>query len=302
MDTTIYRKKCKDCGAILDQYAVSCSQCGSNNLVMQKVIRPSYYFIEVGFFVFAMIVSCLSIVAFFGDAFANTGGTAIPNMFHLMFGGSGTYSGYVIIWKQYGGMTTIFAFQMAIMILSIISFIYYGMASNSKTNGIKIFLAVLTGICSIVALILSFCTLGLTNIDPYGEYGITLGFGPIFYSILQIISVVFIVVGIVYYFYKKDEYDRNTRLNEEASYYNNQVSSSVRNSIVHNVTPTSSNSNTQTSPSVSNQNLNSQNKTVPTKQTLSENEKIELLQKYKSLLDSGIITQEEFETKKKEIL
>ena len=175
------------------------------------------------------------------------------------------------------------------------------MASNSKTNGIKIFLAVLTGICSIVAFILSFCTLGLTNIDPYGINGITLGFGPIFYSILQIISVVFIVIGIVYYFYNKDEYVMRTRLYEEAS-YNNQVSSSVRNSIVHNVTPTSSNSNTQTSTNVNNQNLNSQNKPAPTKQTLSENEKIELLQKYKSLLDSGIITQEEFETKKKEIL
>ena len=35
---------------------------------------------------------------------------------------------------------------------------------------------------------------------------------------------------------------------------------------------------------------------------MSEDEKIELLTKYKKLLDDGVITQEEFDNKKKEIL
>ena len=38
------------------------------------------------------------------------------------------------------------------------------------------------------------------------------------------------------------------------------------------------------------------------KQTLSQDEQIETLKKLKELLDAGIITQDEFEKKKKEIL
>ena len=72
--------------------------------------------------VIASIISMLSIFAFFGYAFSNTGGTAIPNMFHLMFGGSGTYEGYLIQWKQYGGMLFLFILQMVIIAVCLINF------------------------------------------------------------------------------------------------------------------------------------------------------------------------------------
>ena len=50
-------------------------------------------------------------------------------------------------------------------------------------------------------------------------------------------------------------------------------------------------------PNPLNKPVNNTNKTV-----LSENQKIELILKYKKMLDEGILTQEEFDKKKSEIL
>ncbi len=47
---------------------------------------------------------------------------------------------------------------------------------------------------------------------------------------------------------------------------------------------------------------NTNSNTTTQKETLTVHEKIEILKGYKELLDNGIITQEEFDAKKKEIL
>jgi len=220
----------------------------------------------VGCFVAATIISAFSIFAFFGNAAANTGGTAIPNMFQLMFGGIGTYSGYTIAWKQYGGLTFLFVLEIIIIIMAVVTWCVCGIAYE---DGPKVGCGIFSGICSLVALIISFCTLSITNIDPYG-YGVTLGFGPIFYSILNIISVLLIACGVIYHFVSERRYTYTSRYTPRSTYGSSSYSSS-------------SSQETQ-------------------KPKLSENEKADLLLKYKGLLDAGVITQEEFDSKKKEIL
>ena len=223
------------------------------------------------------IIALLSIFAFFGNAFSNTGGTAIPNMFQLMFGGIGTYQGYVIQWKQYGGLTFLFVLQILIMIVAIISFfVCYNIMVNFGEKSHGIIVSVIMGLLSIVALIISFCTLGITDINQNGYYNVQLGFGPIFYSILNIIIVALLFIGIVLNY---------TRL----SYSYRSGTSSYR--------PHTSSTYTNSTASSTSQNNNSSTKPI-----LSENEKIDLILKYKKMLDDGIITQEEFNKKKKELL
>ena len=222
----------------------------------------------VGCIVISGIIALLSIFAFFGNAFSNTGGTVIPNMFQLMFGGSGTYQGYVIQWKQYGGLTFLFVLQILIMIVAIISFfICYNIKSNYGEESHGLVVSVIMGLMSIVALIVSFCTLVITDVNQNGYYNVQLGLGPIFYSILNIIIVVLLIIGIV--------------LNHTQPSYNYRSRTSSR----------PSTSSTYTSST-------SQNNNPSTKPTLSENEKADLILKYKKMLDDGIITQEEFDQKK----
>lgn len=223
-------------------------------------------------FMIATIISALSIFAFFGNAYANTGGTAIPNMFQLMFGSSGNYSGYIIVWKQYGGLTFLFALEIIIIIMASITWYVCGAAYEDIW---KIGCAIFSGICSLVALIISFCTLNITNVDPYG-YGVTLGLGPILYSVLNIISVILITGSVIYYFVNESKY---------IIYRNKYIPKST----------CSSSSTSSATSSISTTQANQ-------KEKLTENEKAELLLKYKGLLDSGVITQEEFDSKKKEIL
>lgn len=219
------------------------------------------------------IIALLSIFAFFGNAFSNTGGTAIPNMFQLMFGGSGTYHGYEIQWKQYGGLTFLFVLQILIMIVAIISFfICYNIKFNYEDESHGLVISVIMGLMSIVALIVSFCTLTITDINQNGYYNVELGFGPIFYSILNIIIVVLLIIGIVLNYIQPSYSFRNM-----TSSYGPSTSSTYTSST-------------------------SQNNNPSTKPTLSENEKADLILKYKKMLDDGIITQEEFDQKKKELL
>ncbi len=227
----------------------------------------------VGCIVISGIIALLSIFAFFGNAFSNTGGTAIPNMFQLMFGGSGTYQGYLIQWKQYGGLTFLFVLQILIMIVAIISFfVCYNIKSNYGEESHGLVVSVIMGLMSIVALIVSFCTLAITDINQNGYYNVQLGFGPIFYSILNIIIVALLIAGIVLNHIQPSYSSYRSRTSYRPSASSTYTSSTYRNN----------------NPS--------------TKPKLSENEKVDLILKYKKMLDDGVITKEEFDKKKKELL
>ena len=218
--------------------------------------------------VIAGIISILSIFAFFGNAFSNTGGTAIPNMFQLMFGGTGVYQGVFIQWAQFGVLTFLFILEILIIIIAMISFfISYKVHEMDYSENVGIIVSVVSILMSLVALIISFCTLQITDVNDGGYYNVQLGFGPVFYSVLHIIVIIILVVGII--------------VGKKQSSYS-LVSAYKK--------PSSSLSSS------------SYFKPVATEPSLSENEKAELILKYKKMLDGGIITQEEFEKKKKELL
>ena len=229
--------------------------------------------------VIAGIIAMFSIFAFFGNAFSNTGGTAIPNMFHLMFGGSGFYQGYLVQWKQYGWLTFLFVLQILIMIVAIVAFVIcYNIKSNygEESRGVEV--SVIMILLSLAALIISFFTLTITDINQDGYYNVQLGLGPILYSVLHIITIIMLIGGIVIYVVQPS----CTYRPKSTSTYKPYSSQTVLNA--------KSSESAASKPNVS------------PKTTLSENEKIDLILKYKEMLDDGVITQEEFDKKKKELL
>ncbi len=235
--------------------------------------------------VIAGIISLLSIFVFFGDAFSNTGGSVVPNMFHLMFGGNQTVNGYIIVWKRYDALTFLFVVQIIIMIMAIVAFcICYKIATDpyAEATAGKV-ISVIMAILSVVALITSFCTLQITNINTSSYSDVKLGFGPVFYSILHIITGIILIIGIGLQFKEENAYlySRSHTTHRTTSTYNRPTSSYTSTS--------SSQSSKPAQPS--------QQKPV-----LSENEKVDLILKYKKMLDEGVITQEEFDKKKKELL
>lgn len=228
----------------------------------------------VGFFQAATIISALSIFAFFGNVFSYPGGKPIPNMFQLMLGGRETYSGYTIVWEPYGGLTFLFVLEIIIIIMAVVTWCVCRIAYD---NGPKVWCGMFSGFCSLVAFIISFCTLSITKADPLKD--IELGAGPILYSILNIISVLLITGGIIYHCVCESIYTYRIRYAPRSIYGSSSYTSSSK---------------TRSSSSAA------QGTQKPPK--LSENEKADLFLKYKGLLDSGVITQEEFDSKKKEIL
>ena len=222
--------------------------------------------------ILASVMAFFSIFAFFGDAFSNTGGTAIPSMFKLMFGGTGVYSGYEIKWNLYGVLTFLFVFQICIMINAVaaVYIAYRAKVYYEKEKGV--FVSICLGIMSLVALIISFCTLEITDIDP-NNYGVKLGAGPIMYSIMHIFVILILSVGISIYYYQRNKYysQLQTHARNDERLANSDGLAKGEGRIV-------------------------------SKKDLSENEKIDLLLRYKKMLDDNIITQEEFDKKKKELL
>ena len=214
--------------------------------------------------VIASVISLCSIFAFFGKAFSNTGGIAVPNMFQLMFGGTGSYSGYLVQWKQYGVLTFLFVLQILLMVAAIISFfICYNIKANYGEENHGVIVSIIMAMFSLIALIVSFCTLSIT--DTSATSRVRLGFGPIFYSSLNILIVILLVAGIAINYAQASRSYRS----KPSAYRKVSVST---------------------------------NTTVPAKPILTENEKADLILKYKKMLDDGAITQEEYDKKKKELL
>ncbi len=216
----------------------------------------------------ASIILTLSIFAFFGNAFSNTGGNLIPNMFHLMFGGTTTYEGHMIIWKQYGALTFLFVVEILIIVLAIIAFnICYNIKNNYGDEKYGTYISVGLICLAIAASITSLCTLKITNINQNGSYDVKLGFGPIFYSILQMLSIVLLVVGIILNYNEQQSFRRFASRPSSTTYSSQSTVSSSS-----------------------------------SKPSFNENEKADLILKYKKMLDEGVITQEEFDKKKKQLL
>ncbi len=226
--------------------------------------------------VIAGIISILSIFVFFGDAISNTGGNVIPNMFHLMLGGKTTYQGYIIEWRQIGGLTFLFGIEIVMILLSCVAFYFAYKIKNDDLDEEKaVHLSSIQFMFAITAAILSFSTLALSGASGYSSSSsVKLGFGPVFYGILSVIVAILHLIVIILSINSGVNYRvRRTSSYHGSSYYNPASSAN---------TPTST-------PAAS-------------KPELSENEKADLLIKYKKLLDDGTITEEEFQQKKNKLL
>ena len=116
---------------------------------------------------------------------------------------------------------------------------------NTFINRINEFSPILFAIMSLVALIISFCSLLLTGDDF--QFYFNLGFGPILYSIFHIFAFVLFFVSILLKFIIT-KLDRISKKNKE-----NDIN-------------------------------------------------LDLILKYKKLLDEGVINQEEFDKKKEDLL
>lgn len=221
----------------------------------------------IGCIVIAGIISICSIFAFFGTVVPANNGRIVPKMFDLMFGDFSSNGGYGTYgtWYRIQGLTFLFVIQILIIIGVLVNLYLCYRVKEKRDFTMLIGLTVVIIVASVVACIMSFCTIRMGNINKDGSYDFTLGPGPIAYSVMQIIAVLFYFIGLCL--------------------YNNQ------------------NSQEQTTPDL--QRLVKEEEPKPNnppKRELTENEKADLLIKYKKLLDEGAITQEEFDKKKNEIL
>lgn len=231
--------------------------------------------------VIAGVIAFLSIFAFFGNAYSNTGGQVIPNMFHLMLGTGQNYQGHIIYWKQFGGLTFLFVLQLLIMFAAMIAFfIAFRIYRDDGEESSGVIISVIMMIMSLIATITSFALLAITKVNEGNSYAkVELGFGPIFYSILHIVVIIVLIVGLI-----KNKIDEDNAARYRMYKYKMQQQQKAA------AASTATSSSTVSKP-------------APTaKPSLSETEKVDLIMKYKQMLDGDIITQEEFDKKKKELL
>lgn len=244
--------------------------------------------------VIASLLSFFSIFAFFGRTFGNDLNIG-PNMFDLMFGNDG--------WKRFDGMTVLFFVQILVMLVAIDGFfVAYKVYSQEKDEKSGKTVAALSIIFSLIATIMSFCTLPITETV---DTGARLGLGPILYSVLHILSIFIFITGILY------SHSKNRLAIKESSqdivekaYFSSQMddedySKKYLESLKANRDYLEAKSNNNASVKT-NSTKRINDKVLEEK--LTENEKAELIFKYKSMLDQGILTQEEFEAKKKQLL
>ena len=210
----------------------------------------------------AGIISILSIFSFFGGVFDVIN---IPSMFDLMFGATKTVNGTVYTFPQYGGFTFLFVLQILIIVISFVGFwVAYKVKKVDFTDGAGIGVSIVSSLMSLVALIISFCTFPIIGFDPSTQsVDVKLGFGPVFYSILHIIVILLFVAGMLINRKSLNDYDKK----------------------YIKTTNTSSSFNTWSS-----------------KPSLSESEKADLILKYKKMFDEGVITKEEYDKKKNELV
>ena len=217
----------------------------------------------IGCVIAASTVAICSIFCFFGPAFSYVSGDSsiVPSMFNYMFGSKKG----LIIWEQKSGFIILFVLQLLI----ILGFIVTIFILNNKNKSNKLIMGSIIGliVLSLVATIMSFCSISLTGID---SSLINLGVGPIIYSVMHLVVIIILLVA-CFNFYTKEIQNPTVVENKSTS---TQVNVNSSNTIERN----------------------------QSKEVLSESAKIDLLNRYKKMLDEGTLTQEEFDAKKKDLL
>ena len=207
-------------------------------------------------------------------------------MFDLTFGKN---IGGELYYKMNTGMVFIFLFEIICIIvamISIIKTIKNLISSSEEMNGIGYYGT--SCLFSLIALIMSFCSISLLEEDLdlpiHLDSVLSLGAGPIAFSVLHIFSILFIVGGILPNAFKPSQRAYCAR---RANNYR-----SISGNAIQGTTSVQRNNAQQVTNGAQ----------TTSKEKRSEEEKIALLEKYHKLLETNVITQEEFDTKKKEIL
>lgn len=237
---------------------------------------------------FGHVLAIAALFAMFGSVIDEFESTPYKmTMFDLTFGKN---IGGELYYKTNTGMVFIFLFEIACIIVALISIIKTIknlISSSEEMNGIGYYGA--SCLFSLIALIMSFCSISLLedglDLPIHLDSVLSLGSGPIAFSVLHIFSILFIFGGILLNVYKPSQRAYNAR---RANNYR-----SVSGNAIQGTTPSVQRNNAQQGPNGSQ---------APSKEKRSEEEKIVLLEKYHKLLENNIITQEEFDAKKKEIL
>ena len=213
--------------------------------------------------IFSGMLSILSIFMFFGNAFSSSLNGI--NMFQV-----GNI--FLLIW------------QILIMVVALIAIfvaIKIHLEDFKESTGAAI--AAISCIMSFIAAICSFCYVPLCGVSGAG-----LGVGPILYAITHIIIFIVSLAGLYNFNSKRpvQKYGSSYKkgLNNESNNgqpYNPVTGKPLSNKPQAKVTST---------------------KPATEKDNLTENEKADLILKYKKMLDDGIINQEEFDKKKKDLL
>lgn len=189
-----------------------------------------------------------------------------------MFGSKAKYGDYTVLWNRYSALTVLFVIQIAICIFACIEFVVeFKIKKDDLDDDTTIYYFIPLALLSFAASIISFCTTDITNITISSD--VKLGFGPIFYGILQLL-VLFILSIKIFCFLKDKGISQSYKAQQKRNVYFA--------------------SNTQTAKTAQ--------ETSESSTKISEQQKIEYLSKYKKMFDEGVITEEEFNKKKSELL
>lgn len=167
-------------------------------------------------------------------------------------------------WKQYIGLTILFIIQMVIVVGALIGFfVAYKLKKGAIGMGpIKAYALIMILLLGASA-VLAFLTIQLSGGEAFSSAGVTLGLGPITYGCLNVSITLVLLFGVLF---------------------------SRKAPVKHYAGPRPTTRPDRSSFYKSNNPLSD------------EDAKADLILKYKQMLDDGIITQEDYEKKKKDIL
>ena len=212
----------------------------------------------------ACVIALLSFLCFALPSLSGSYSALSPSVFDLAFGTRRDYGSGFVQFQQIGGVVFLFAWQVLVCLFALFCAVCCLFAAKGKSNWrlpalSSLFLLTM----SLVASIVSFCYLGISDVDPKGTDGARIGIGPILYSILHICVIVLILLGIFLYMaFTPDARPSFLKVFSPSWESNKKVS----------------------------------------KKGLDEEAKVDLIIKYKKMMDDGILTEEEFERKKEELL
>ena len=192
----------------------------------------------------------------------------------------GSAPSYVNMFKA--GINFLLIWQILIMIVALIAIfvaVKIHLEDFKESTGVAI--AVISLIMSFVALICAFCYIPLCGMGGPGAH---LGVGPILYAVTHIIISIILLIGLYNFSSKRPVQKNGSSFNKGTNNgqpYNPVTGKPLSNKPQAKVTST---------------------KPATEKDNLTENEKADLILKYKKMLDDGIINQEEFDKKKKDLL